>query len=160
VLGDRSRQSLGGLYGGKAGVFGGAQVARDGSNINPIAMAVLNARLPDGSYAVPDPPTVAANAITGQSAYSLPAKFTEDQAILNLDRVFRGGDRIALKPLFAKFPQQLPFSAANVPGFGEVDRKSNVVVGFSHTHAFNARFINEFRMGYNRIYAQQNPLQP
>src|SRR5580658_183618 len=37
---------------------GGAQVACDGSNINPIAIAILNAKLPNGQLAVPNPQTV------------------------------------------------------------------------------------------------------
>jgi hypothetical protein len=160
VLGDRSPRTLGTLYGGRAGVFGGVPIAADGSNINPIALAVLNARLPNGEYAVPDPQTVTPNNLTGQSAFSFPAKFTEDQVIFNIDHAFQRGDRIALKTMFAKFPQELPFSAANVPGFGEVDKKANIVIGISETHAFSPTFFNEFRMGYNRTYAQQKPLQP
>ncbi len=34
---------------------GGTQVACDGSNINPIALAVLNAKLPSGQLAIPNP---------------------------------------------------------------------------------------------------------
>ncbi len=34
---------------------GGAQVACDGSNINPVALAILNAKLPNGQLAVPSP---------------------------------------------------------------------------------------------------------
>jgi len=158
LLGDRTAKTLGALYGGKTGTFGGTAVAPDGSNINPVALAVLNAKLPDGSFAVPDPQRVING--TGFSAFSFPAKFTEDQVLANIDHSFSNGDRMALKAMFAKFPQVLPFSSANVPGFGEIDRKSNLVAGFSYTHAFSPRFFNEFRMGYNRIYAQQNPLQP
>ena len=34
---------------------GGTQVACDGSNINPVALAILNAKLPNGQLAVPTP---------------------------------------------------------------------------------------------------------
>jgi hypothetical protein len=54
VLGDRTASTLGRLYGGQAGTFGGVGVARDGSNINPIALRVLNAKLPNGEYGEQD----------------------------------------------------------------------------------------------------------
>ncbi len=44
ILGDRSAASLGALYGGKSGQQGGVAVANDGSNINPIALNILNAK--------------------------------------------------------------------------------------------------------------------
>jgi hypothetical protein len=40
IVGDRTRQTLGALYGGKTGLFGGVAVANDGSNINPVAIAL------------------------------------------------------------------------------------------------------------------------
>src|SRR5439155_16243578 len=61
VVGDRTPQTLGRLYGGKSGVFGGVSVAPDGSNINPVALALLNAKLPNGQYAIPTPQTILPN---------------------------------------------------------------------------------------------------
>lgn len=46
---DRSAAALGALYGGQTGALGGVAVAPDGSNINPIALKLLNLKLPDGS---------------------------------------------------------------------------------------------------------------
>src|SRR5712672_1302970 len=51
----RTPASLGAVFGGQTGAFGGVAVARDGSNINPVALNVLNARNPDGSFAIPSP---------------------------------------------------------------------------------------------------------
>jgi hypothetical protein len=55
---DRSAAALGKLFGGMSGALGGVAVAPDGSNINPVALALLNFRLRDGSYLIPTPQTV------------------------------------------------------------------------------------------------------
>jgi len=46
---------LGAIFGGQTGLFGGVPIARDGSNINPVALILLNARNPDGSFVIPSP---------------------------------------------------------------------------------------------------------
>src|SRR5262249_35081011 len=55
---DRSPAALGKIFGGQTGAFGGVAVAPDGSNINPVALALLNFKLPDGTYAIPTPQTI------------------------------------------------------------------------------------------------------
>src|SRR5215467_3320420 len=71
IVGDRSRQALGALYGGKSGLFGGVAIAPDGSNINPVAIALLNAQLANGQYAIPSP-QVLTTANTGYAVISSP----------------------------------------------------------------------------------------
>jgi len=68
---------------------GGTQVACDGSNINPIAMALLQLKLPNGQYYFPTPQRIQAtgqtNAGLGYSAFTDPAKFKENQGVLTQD---------------------------------------------------------------------------
>ena len=45
---DRSAATLGALYAGQSGSNGGTKIAADGSNINPVALALLNFKLPHG----------------------------------------------------------------------------------------------------------------
>ena len=121
ILGDRSREALGKLYGGKTGLFGGVAVAPDGSNINPVAMALLNARLANGRFAIPDPQVVT-TASTGYAVQSAPAIFAEKQFIANGDVMLSPKQRLSLKTLYSRDPTQLPFqSSTNVLGFGEND---------------------------------------
>ena len=54
---DRSAGALGKLFGGKSGALGGVAVDSDGANINPVALELLNYKLPGGSYLVPTPQT-------------------------------------------------------------------------------------------------------
>ena len=46
---DRTSAALGKLFGGMSGALGGVAVRPDGSNINPVALALLNFKLPDGA---------------------------------------------------------------------------------------------------------------
>jgi hypothetical protein len=69
---------------------GGIQVACDGSNINPVALNLLQLKLADGSYAIPTPQTIlssGANAGLGFSSYSLPSTYDENQYLINTDYV-------------------------------------------------------------------------
>src|SRR5215470_1448423 len=46
---DRSVGTLGQEFCGQSGIFGGATLACDGSNINPVALKLLNLKIPDGT---------------------------------------------------------------------------------------------------------------
>src|SRR6185369_465238 len=112
---------------------------QDGSNINDIAIAFLNAKLPDGTYLIPDPQLVTNAATnTGQSTFALKSVFHEDQFLANVDHSFSDKHRGAAKFFYTRLPSTLPFESggANVPGMGEVDGKSNLNVALHDTYAF------------------------
>ena len=160
LLGDRTAAGLGRLYAGRAGTFGGVAVAPDGSNINPIALRVLNAKLPNGKFVIPEPQIVLPNG-NGFSALSEPAMFTENQLVANLDYNLSVNQRVSVKTFVASFPSQLPFSlSSNVFGFGEIDKKKNINLAVLHTAVLSANTVNELRIGYNRSDMQQRPIEP
>ena len=73
---DRSAQALGAMFAGMSGAFGGVAVKPDGSNINPVALQLLNMKLPDGSYLIPTPQVINSSlpsASQGLSTVSIPA---------------------------------------------------------------------------------------
>jgi hypothetical protein len=77
---DRSVASLAKAFGGQKG-RGSTVVATDGSNINPVALAILNYKLPDGSYLIPSPQTSGPGV---NYTASVPASYTDDQGIANI----------------------------------------------------------------------------
>jgi hypothetical protein len=158
-LGDRSAASLGRLYGGRSGLFGGTAIAADGSNINPVALAILNAKFANGEYIVPNAQTMQANG-TGLSAFSVPAHYEEDQILSSIDYTHSSRQRVAFKLFFATLPSDLPFSGANLPGFGEINKKSNMNMSASHTFVLNNTSVNEARFGYSRNRMLQTPVEP
>ena len=61
-------------------------MAADGSNINSPAVALLNLKLPNGQFAIPTPQTInpaQSFALRGFSAFSIPARFLENQGLAN-----------------------------------------------------------------------------
>jgi hypothetical protein len=160
VVGDRSRQALGAIYAGKTGVFGGVPISADGSNINPVALALLNAKLPGGQFAVPSPCALT-NATTGYCAFSAPAIFNENQVIANGDVVITSKQRLSLKTLYSRDPTRLPFqSSTTVPGYGENDYHLNLNEAVSHTWTIGPTMVNEVRAGYSRSVVLQTPIEP
>ena len=160
VLGDRSRQALGQIYGGKTGVFGGVPIAADGSNINPVAMALLNAKLSNGQYAIPTA-CILTSAISGYCAQSSPAFFNEKQVIANGDITVTSKQRLSLKTLYSHDPTRLPFEGGtNVLGFGENDYHANTNISLSHTYTITPTLVNEVRAGYMKNLDQQLPVTP
>ncbi len=109
LTGGRTAQALGQLYGGQSGAAGGVAIAPDGSNINPVALAILNFKFPNGSYAIPDPQTIVAGGV-GQSSFSIPANYSEKQFSVNLDHQFSASNQLSGRFFYSRAPQHLPFS--------------------------------------------------
>ena len=85
---DRSPAELGRIFGGMSGVSGGVAVKSDGSNINPTALALLNFKLPDGTFLIPTPQRVDPSrpfASQGISLLTYPCDFDDDQFLANVD---------------------------------------------------------------------------
>ncbi len=160
AMGDRSAQALGAIYGGQTGAFGGVAIAPDGSNINPVALAILNAKLPNGSYAIPNP-CILTNATTGYCPISSPALFHERQIIANGDMNFTEKQRLSLKTLYSRDPTSLPFQVStNVLGFGENDYHSNTNLSLTYTYTITPALVNQLSVGYSRSLVDQVPVQP
>jgi TonB dependent receptor-like, beta-barrel len=153
---DRSAAALGSLFGGQSGAFGGVAVAPDGSNINPVALALLNFKFPDGSFAIPSPQLILSNGI-GASTFSSPARFHEDQFTLNLDHALTARNEAAARFFFSQDHEETPFASfgATLPGWGQTETDKNVMLVLSDTHTFSARLVNSARFGYVRFNGAQ-----
>jgi len=153
---DRSAAALGQIFAGQTGAFGGAAVSPDGSNINPVALAILNFKLPDGTYAIPTPQTILPGGV-GESIYSIPGKYREDQFSVNLDHNFSQADRLAGRYFFSQDSTNQPFTpfAATVPGWGTTFDAHNGIFVLSEAHTFNSNVTNLARFGYTRFNGLQ-----
>ncbi|MGH9839245.1 MAG: carboxypeptidase regulatory-like domain-containing protein [Blastocatellia bacterium] len=143
----RTAQTLGQAFGGSKGARGGTAIKADGSNINPVALALLNAKLPNGDFVIPSPQTSGAGA---NYAASIPAVFTEDQGIANLDHQLTKNNRLSARFLISNQPQFRSFPVANLPGFGLTQDFAGRNFALTDTQSF-ARWVNEFRAGYVRF---------
>src|SRR6202049_1278005 len=110
----RTPASLGAVFGGQTGAFGGVAVVRDGSNINQVALNFLNAKNPDGTYVIPSPQTSSSGV---NYTAVVPGHYDEDQFNTNSDFNLRTADRLSAKFFFSDSNQDIPFFGASVPGF-------------------------------------------
>src|SRR5262249_2667768 len=88
-------------------VAGGVQAACDGSNINPAAINIVQAKLPNGSYYVPS----SGSSGFATVAFSQPARYTEHQAVANFDYLLTPKETIAGRFMTSQAPEVLSFSA-------------------------------------------------
>jgi Carboxypeptidase regulatory-like domain len=165
---DRSRASLGALFAGQRGeiqdLLGGVgpAILPDGSNINPVALAVLQLKLPNGQYVVPTPQTINSSASSfdaeGTSSFSYACPFTEDQYMANGDYVLSDKGSLQLRYFMANSSSTETLVTPNqpgnaVPGFPYVGTSNFKNASITHTYTFTPTLVNQFQVGYNRNYS-------
>jgi hypothetical protein len=153
----RTPASLGAIFGGQTGLFGGVRIAGDGSNINPVAVNLLNARNPDGSFVIPSP-QIAGSGVNYTAV--LPGRYDEDQFNTNLDLNLGAADQVSAKLFFSNSDHNVPFSGATVPGFPALRTFGNRNLSIAHTHIFSPQAVNQFRAGFSRITSRSSAPSP
>jgi hypothetical protein len=166
---DRSPAALGELFGGLKGALGGVAINPDGSNINPVALALLNFKLPDGSFLIPTPQTVDPSkplASSGFSAFSQPCTFNEDQGLGNLDYVASQKSRFGVRFFIADADQLVTFPGGalnplgNTHGFDSPGESAFIVFSLAHTYVFSNAVLNEARIGFVRTRTESRAEAP
>jgi Carboxypeptidase regulatory-like domain/TonB dependent receptor/TonB-dependent Receptor Plug Domain len=150
---------------------GGTQVACDGSNINPVALAILNAKFTNGQFIVPSPQTAIPNVgpdasdqfPEGQSTFTPPAHYREDQFSVDIDQVLNSKNTLAGRFFYSRAPTTSPFSGsgtANVPGWGTDELDQNTMLVLADTHVFNTHLVNIGRFGFTRFDGLSSVVNP
>ncbi len=156
---DRSATTLGKQFGGLQGALGGVAIDSDGSNINPVALALLNFKLPDGNFLIPTPQTVDPSkpfTSSGFSAFTKPCHFREDQGSGNLDYAISEKSQLATRFFVAESDQLVTFpggplnSAGNTQGFDSPGGSEFVVFSLAHTYMLSNASLNQARVGFVR----------
>ncbi len=152
--------------GGTAGA--GVQVACDGSNINPIALKILQLKLPDGSYWIPTPQHVTSAETTdadptkryrynlGQSSYSFPSSWNQGHYLFNIDYLISKTHTLAFRFFFAHAHQTRMFGnytpgPAFVPGGPETTDFATYATSLKLTSVVTPRLVNDVRMTFTRV---------
>jgi len=156
---DRSAGALGKLFGGMSGARGGVAILPDGSNINPVALSLLNFRLPGGAYLIPTPQTLESTRPLEQQGFSVftnPCDFNEDQFSTNVDIIATPKSRFTARLFVADDDETVTFPgngvnpAGNIRGFESPNDSGFRVLSLSHTYAFHGGWLNQARVGYVR----------
>jgi hypothetical protein len=159
---DRTPAALGKMFGGMSGAQGGVVINSDGSNINPVALSLLNLKLSDGTFLIPTPQSVDSTkpfVEQGFSVFTEPCHFSEDQLFTNIDYLVRQNSRIAVRFFLANDDQTVTFPgnglnpAGNIPGFPSPGDSGFRVFSLAHSHAFSSAWLNDARIGYVRTRA-------
>ncbi|HWR16949.1 MAG TPA: TonB-dependent receptor [Terriglobales bacterium] len=134
------------------------------TTLDPVAEKLLQAKLPNGKYAIPSGNGVAGTFVT--TPISSISRFREDQFSANIDQQITATNRLSGKFFFSDTPQfqsLFTFAGANLfqlPGYGGSIDFHNRVFTLSDTHIFNPNLINEARVGYSRINGPSEPEEP
>ena len=156
---DRSSAALGRLFGGMTGALGGVAIKADGSNINPVALNLLNLKLPDGSFLIPTPQTVDTTkpfAQQGFSVFAEPCHFNENQFLTNADYLTSANSKISARFFLADDEETITFPgnglnpAGNIPGFPSPSDSGFRTLSLAHTYTFRNGWLNEAKFGYVR----------
>ena len=148
---DRSRATLGSKYCGGTGQFGGVAIACDGSNINPIALAILQTKVANGQYYIPTPQTtrVSGGQTLGFSSFAVPGTYKEDQYLLNTDWALSSKHTLSERYLMAFNPLTSSFSQANqLPGSGRRVHSGSTDALLKLTSLFTNNIVNEAKLSY------------
>ena len=156
---DRTASELGKIFGGMTGAQGGTAINPDGSNINPVALSLLNFKLPDGTLLIPTPQTVDSTKPLAQQGFSMltdPCHFNENQFSTNVDYLNRPNSKLAARFFLADDDETVTFPgngvnpAGNIPGFPSPGDSGFRVFSLAHTYTFHNAWLNEARIGYVR----------
>ena len=144
---DRSTAGIGAVACNLPTANGGTQVTCNGSNINPVALKLLNLKNTDGSYLIPTPRTTGGSQPGfGSSVFSIPGRYTEDQVLANVDYQATPKHRISERYFYSRDPQHDPFSSCNPgcpPGFALDTQFVNDVGSVKLTSTLTPNFLNE-----------------
>jgi hypothetical protein len=136
------------------------QVACDGSNINPVSLQLLNAKLPDGTFVIPTPQIILPNG-SGFSYFSIGAPFHEEQASFNLDYVLSPKNTFSGRFFYSYAPNINEFtSSTQPPGAARKDINGDELISGKLTSLLSSNLVNEARFSSYYIRSTRYSLFP
>ncbi|HWE50300.1 MAG TPA: TonB-dependent receptor [Bryobacteraceae bacterium] len=179
---DRSAAALGALFGGQRGYFQtavlpggpvGPAIAANGSNINPVALAVLQAKLPNGQYIIPSPQKITPTTLSpsnplyaqafseeGASVFSQACPFTEKQFEANVDYIMSSKSQLSERFFFSNDSQTQTLFQTTLPGFPYPTVNTFRDFALIWTYTFNSHLVNQAEAGYHRSTQAQSQQYP
>ncbi len=140
----------------------GRTVAPDGSNISPQTVALLNLKLPNGGFLIPNPQitqTGPDGLLQGFSSFSEACKFNEDQFMTNFDWLQNQKSTWQARFFFANSQQSttLPathvLGASSIPGFPSQNPQQFRNLSLSNTYMISPVLVNQAQFGFHRTVA-------
>jgi hypothetical protein len=129
-----------------------------GTAIDPVALKLLQTKLPTGQYLIPSP-----NSLSGSDNVSFtgPAsKFQADRALLDIDYNASKSDIVSGKYYYQHDPTESPFSSTPLLGFPQSFNSGSQVFSLENTHIFNPKLSWEQKFGFLRMVVGSFTGQP
>jgi len=130
---------------------GSQNVLCDGSNISPVALNILNIKLPNGQYYIPGSGTSGYR----QTTFTSPAIYNGNQGLFNFDYLINAKNTLAGRWFYTDDPQIAPLGG-QLPGAPSYLDFGNVNSVLKLTTIVNNSLVNEARISYQRNLSQTN----
>lgn len=146
-----------------------------GGFVDPVAIASLQATLPNGQYMIPSAPGVTQTGVCPPGSSLNPvldtipsnSTYKEDQFNTNLDIKLTSANRFFVKyfqslnrenqALYDQFGDGNPFQAPGWPTEEDVNQR---ILSFGVSSVISTRLLNEFKAGWSTIYGPGTPSTP
>jgi hypothetical protein len=131
---------------------GSQNVSCDGSNISPVALNILNIKLPNGQYYIPG------SGVAGykQATFTSPAIYNGDQGLINFDYLINSKHTLAGRWFYTNDPQIAPLGG-QLPGAPGLLGFDNVNSVLKLTTLVSNSIVNEARVSMQRNLSQTVP---
>src|ERR1700730_16862831 len=122
------------------------------SNVDPVALTLLNYKLPNGQYLFPSANPAAIPSINFPENVFLtqPAYFISDQAVTDLDYLATPKDTLSLKYYYQHDPTTAPFGLSSVKGFSQHLDAGSQVASITNTQTIRPNFSVAEGFGFIR----------
>ena len=148
------------------------------AGINPVALGLLQAKLPNGQFAIPSASTKGLQTCSAvlaggtvpvcaaQTSLSSLSTYKENQFNINIDHNFSLNDTLTARAFSANSPTVqgiISFLGANpfqAPDFGGILNFRNRVISIDETHIFRSNMLNDAHFGFSRIKGVSSPQEP
>ena len=157
---DRSPAGLGATFGGDYGYLGyfpGDIVLPDGSNIAPQALALFQAKLPNGQYVIPTPTSIDPTRpleTQGTAYLQSPGFFHENQWMVNGDYLVSDRNKIAVR-YFGALSNVEWTMLYQTQGFPLFQPERFDVASVTDTYTISPTLVNQFVVGFHRSTSNQ-----
>ena len=127
------------------------------ATIDPVAAALLNAKLPDGGYLIPSAQSSASYQYGVPNVYLIgTSRLRSDQATISLDYDATSNDRVSAKYFYQNAPVTRPFGYSNTAGFPVTQNNGAQVFSLDNTIAIGSKVNWEQRIGFVRMGSFSN----
>ena len=139
----------------------GFSVAASDWMANPVGLAMMQAKLPNGQWLIPNDNGHIPDALAPSNAFETGTSyFTADQAVADLDWNAKANDLVSLKYYYQHDPNTSPYGTSMVPGFTEKMDAGAQVATITNIQTLRPTFSLTETLGVLREKAYSTNEQP